>query len=46
MRPLTSHVLGLGGATRPGREEDVRRGRAADRGGDRVGVLEVGGERA
>ena len=38
-------VLGLGRATLPGREEDVRRRGAAHGRGDRVGVLEVGGER-
>ena len=38
-------VLLLGGATRPGGEEDVRRGRSTHRCGDGVGVLEIRDER-
>src|SRR4029079_17869684 len=38
-------VLLLGGATRPGCEEDVRRGRATHRFGNCVGVLEIRDER-
>ena len=45
MRPLTSQFSASVGATRPGREEDVRRGGAAHGRGDRVSVLEIGGQR-